>query len=114
MVARRGDIWWADLGQPIGGRPAKQRPVLVVSSDRFNESRIATVVVAMITSTLRLERMPGNVLINRTASGLPKDSVANVSALATINKSELWQRVGSLSSDLMNEIDAGLRLVFAI
>jgi mRNA interferase MazF len=58
--------------------------------------------------------MPGNVLINRTTSGLPKDSVVNVSALATVNKSELWQRVGSLPLDLMNEIDAGLRLVFAI
>lgn len=88
--------------------------MLIVSSDRFNDSRIATAVVAMITSTLRLERMPGNVLINRTTSGLPKDSVVNVSALATVNKSELWQRVGSLPLDLMNEIDAGLRLVFAI
>jgi mRNA interferase MazF len=113
-VIRRGEIWWADLGEPIGGRHAKQRPVLVVSSDRFNETRIATVVVAMITSRLRLERMPGNVLITRTASGLPKDSVVNVSALATVNKSELWQRVGSLPFDLMSEIDSGLRLVFAI
>jgi mRNA interferase MazF len=88
--------------------------VLVVSSDQFNETRIATVVVAMITSNLGLERMPGNVLISRTASGLPKESVVNVSALATLNKSDLWQRVGLLPFDLMSEIDAGLRLVFAI
>jgi mRNA interferase MazF len=113
-VIRRGDIWWADLGEPIGSRPAKQRPVLVVSSDRFNETRIATVVVAMITSNLMLERMPGNVLISRGASSLPKESVVNVSALATVNKSELWKRVGSLPFDLMSEIDAGLRLVLAI
>lgn len=88
--------------------------MLVVSSDQFNETRIATVVVAMITSNLGLERMPGNVLITRTASGLPKESVVNVSALATLNKSDLWQRVGLLPFDLMSEIDAGLRLVFAI
>lgn len=88
--------------------------MLVVSSDQFNETRIATVVVAMITSNLGLERMPGNVLISRTASGLPKESVVNVSALATLNKSDLWQRVGLLPFDLMSEIDAGLRLVFAI
>jgi mRNA interferase MazF len=88
--------------------------VLVVSSDQFNETRIATVVVAMITSNLGLERMPGNVLISRTASGLPKESVVNVSALATLNKSDLWQRVGLLPFDLMSETDAGLRLVFAI
>jgi mRNA interferase MazF len=68
----------------------------------------------MITSSLRLERMPGNVLITRSVSGLPKDSVVNVSALATVNKSELWQRVGSLPFDLMREIDSGLRLVFGI
>jgi mRNA interferase MazF len=114
VVVRRGEIWWADLGKPIASRPGKQRPVLVVSSDRFNESRIATVLAAIITSNLGLGRMPGNVLITRAASGLPKESVVNVSALATVNKSELWKRVGSLPSDLMSEVDAGLRLLFAI
>jgi mRNA interferase MazF len=114
VVIRRGELWWADLGEPIGSLAAKRRPVLVVSSDRFNETRIATVLVAMITSSLGLERMPGNVLITRNVSGLPKDSVVNVSALATVNKSELWQRVGSLPFDLMREIDSGLRLVFGI
>jgi mRNA interferase MazF len=114
VVIRRGDIWWADLGEPIGSRPAKRRPVLVVSSDLFNETLIASVLAAMITSNLTLERMPGNVLITSTATGLPKDSVVNVSALATLNKSDLWQRVGSLPFDLMRDIDAGLRLVIGL
>jgi mRNA interferase MazF len=65
----------------------------------------------MITSSLRLERMPGNVLITRIVSGLAKDSVVNVSALATVNKSELWQRVGSLPFDLMSEIDGSCGIV---
>ena len=79
MVIRRGEIWWADLPEPTGSEPGYRRPVMVVQSDDFNRSRIATTVVVAVTSNLNLVQMPGNVLLPKKATGLAKDSVANVS-----------------------------------
>lgn len=111
---RRGEIWWCDFVEPVGSRPGKRRPVLVVSSDAFNATGLATVIVAVITSNLRLERLPGNTLITSIASGLPRDSVVNGSALATVNRWELFGRVGSLPSDLLRTVDRNLRVVLAL
>jgi mRNA interferase MazF len=105
----RGDICWADLGEAKGSRPAKRRPVLVIQADPYNASRLATTLVAVITSNTALATMPGNVFLPAVASGLPKDSVLNVTALATINKSNLGKSVGALPASLMAEIDRGLR-----
>lgn len=110
----RGEIWWADLGEPVGSRPAFIRPVLVVQADSFNRSRIATVIVAVLTSNLALRAAPGNVLLEAHRTRLPKDSVVNVSALVTLNRVELTERVSQLSVTAMQEVDAGLRLVLGL
>lgn len=108
-MIERGVIHWADPGAPTGSRPAKRRPVLVVQSDPYNGSRLATVVAVVITSNTALAAMPGNVFLPATATGLPRDSVVNVTALVTLNKTDLTDRVSLLPLNLMNEVDRGLR-----
>jgi len=110
-VIRRGSICWADLGQPQGSRPAKRRPVLVIQADPFNASRLNTTLAAVITSNTSLAAMPGNVFLPATSSGLPKDSVVNVTALVTLNKTDLDTEVGQLPAALISEVDRGLRRV---
>ncbi|MEA3360625.1 MAG: type II toxin-antitoxin system PemK/MazF family toxin [Thermodesulfobacteriota bacterium] len=111
MVMQRGDIWWATLRSPAGSEPGYRRPVLIVQSDDFNKSRINTVVVAILTSNLRLQHAPGNVFLSKQKTGLSKDSVANVSQVVTLDKSFLAERIGSLSADKIKYVDDGLRLV---
>jgi len=113
-VITRGEIHWADLGAASGSRPAKRRPVLVVQSDPYNASRLATVVAVVITSNTTLAAMPGNVFLPATATGLPRDSVVNVTAVVTLKKTDLTDRVGGLSPSLMNEVDRGLRRVLEL
>ena len=113
-MIERGEIHWADLGAASGSRPAKRRPILVVQSDPYNASRLATVVAAVITSNTALAAMPGNAFLPATATGLPRDSVVNVTALVTLNKTDLADRVGRLSLVLMNEVDRGLRRVLEL
>lgn len=111
MVISRADIYWADLGTPTGSRPAKRRPVLVVQSDPYNASRLATVLAAVITSNTALATMPGNVFLPAVATGLPRESVVNITALVMLNKTDLTERVGDVPSSLMREVDRGLRRV---
>ena len=110
----RGEIHWADLGAASGSRPAKRRPVLVVQSDPYNRSRLATVLAAVITSNTALATMPGNVFLPAAAAELPRDSVVNVTALVTLNKTDLTDRVGELPLSLMQEVDRGLRRALAL
>lgn len=110
----RGDVCWADLGEPKGSRPAKRRPVLVIQADPYNASKLNTTLVAVITSNTALAMLPGNVFLPAVASGLPKDSVLNVTALTTIDKADLDPPVGQLPSSLMTEIDRGLRRVLGL
>lgn len=107
----RAEIYWADLGPPTGSRPAKRRPVVVIQSNPYNASRLATVLAAVITSNTALATMPGNVFLPATATRLPCDSVVNVTALATLNKTDLSDRIGEVPPSLMNEISRGLRRV---
>jgi mRNA interferase MazF len=111
VVIGRAEIYWADLGPPSGSRPAKHRPVLVIQSDPYNASRLATVLAAVITSTTALATMPGNVFLPATTTGLPRDSVANITALVTLNKTDLTDRIGEVPPSLMHEVDRGLRRV---
>lgn len=114
MVIRRGEIWWASLPEPIGSEPGYRRPVLVIQADEFNVSRIATVIVVVITSNLRLAHAPGNVFLPRKATGLPKDSVANVSQVITLDKRFLTEKVGVLSPILLNQVEDGLHLAMSL
>ncbi|MGB3686672.1 MAG: type II toxin-antitoxin system PemK/MazF family toxin [Ornithinimicrobium sp.] len=107
-------VYWADLGPAVGSRPAKRRPVLVVQDDSFNESRLATVLVVVITSNTALAAMPGNVFLPAAATGLPRDSVVNITALVTLNKSDLVSQVGYVPDSLQYEVDRGLRRVMGL
>lgn len=113
-MIRRSSVCWADLGEPKGSRPAKRRPVLVMQSDPFNASRLATVVAAVITSNTALATMPGNVFVPAAASGLPRDSVVNVTAIVTLDKADLGDVTGELPASLMDEVDRGLRRVLGL
>mgnify|MGYP003042561604 CR=1 FL=1 len=114
MVVQRGEVWWADLDDAHGSAPGYRRPVLVVQSDAFNRSRIQTVLVAVLTSNLKLIDAPGNVLLPSKASGLPKDSVVNVSQVLTLDRIFLTERAGKLAGRHMAQVDAGLKLVLAL
>ena len=113
-MIRRGTICWADLGAPQGSKPAKRRPVLVIQADAFNVSRLNTTLTAVITSNPGLAAMPGNVFLPAASSGLPKDSVVNVTALVTLNKTDLDAEAGHLPAALMSEVDRGLRRVLGL
>jgi mRNA interferase MazF len=111
VVIERGDVCWVDFGDPRGSAPAKRRPAVVVQSDRYNRSRIATVVVLPITSNTELARHPGNVFLPALASGLPKDSVVNVSQPMTVDRADVEATGAGLPENLMTAVDAGLRRV---
>jgi len=110
-VIERGDIWWAELGKPRGTEPGFRRPVLVVQADAFNRSRIQTVICVVLSSNLRVADAPGNVVLASRDSGLPKDSVANVSQIVTIDRDVLRERVGKVPGQVRERIDRGVRLV---
>ncbi|GEL95520.1 endoribonuclease MazF6 [Cellulomonas composti] len=107
-------MFWVDLGEPQGSRPGRRRPVVVVQDDAFNASRLATVLVAVLTSNVALAAMPGNVLVPAGAAGLSRDSVVNVTALVTMNKAELDERVGALPTALLHDVGRGLRRVLGV
>jgi mRNA interferase MazF len=111
---KRGEIWWADLADPVGSGPGYRRPVLVVQSRPFNESHLATVIVAIITGNLALAEAPGNVRLSKSESGLSKSSVVNVSQIITVDKNLLTAKVKSLPGAVVQRIDDGLRLVLAL
>ena len=113
-MIERGGIYWADLGVPDGSGPAKRRPVLVVQADSFNQSKLATVLAAVITSNTALATMHGNVFLPSALSGLPRDSVVNVTALVALNKSELDEKSGQISDGILEEVNRGLRLVLEL
>ena len=110
----RGDVWWAELGEPSGLSPGWRRPVVVVQSDAFNRSRIGTVVVATMTSNLSRAEAPGNVIVRVEETGLDEDSVVNVSQLVTLDKRDLVRRVGRLHFGSQAAVDEGIRLVLSL
>jgi mRNA interferase MazF len=111
---RRGEIWWASLPEPAGSGPGFRRPVLVLSANSFNESRISTLIAVVITSNLRLADAPGNVRLPARGLGLSKASVVNVSQIITLDKSFLTQRIGKLPPRLQTTVDDGIRLVLGV
>ena len=110
MIAQ-GEVWWADLDAPSGSEPGFRRPVVVVQSDAFNRSRIATVVCVAVTSNLKWAEAPGNVLLDARATGLDRSSVANVSQIVTVDRATLTKRVGRLSQAKLQLIIDGIDLV---
>jgi mRNA interferase MazF len=111
---RRGELWWASLPEPGGSGPHFRHPVLVIQSNPFNESRINTVIVAVVSSNVRLAHAPGNVLVERRQSRLARDSVINVSQLLTLDKAFLTERVSLLRAEIMARVEVGLKLVLGL
>ncbi len=111
MTIRQGDVFWIDLGEPEGSEPGYRHPHVVVQNDVFNSSRINTVVVCALTSNPKRADVPGNVLLKKGEANLKKDSVVNVSQLVTVDKSDLIERIGTLSPIRVKQIVAGLKLL---
>jgi len=110
-VIAQGEVWWADLGEPAGSEPGFRRPVVVVQGDAFNRSSLRTVVCVGLTSNLQWADAPGNVILPARATGLPRESVANVSQLVTVDRDALTERVGSLSASRLELVLAGIDVV---
>ncbi|MEN8174099.1 MAG: type II toxin-antitoxin system PemK/MazF family toxin [Chloroflexota bacterium] len=111
---KRGEIWWAELPEPVGSGPGYKRPLLVIQSNDFNKSKINTIIAAVITSNLRLAGAPGNILLSAKRSRLPKESVINVSQIITIDKSFLTEKVHHLPNNIITQVDEGLKLVLKL
>lgn len=111
MVISQGEVWWADLPAPSGSGPGFRRPVVVVQGDPLNRSRIATVVCVPLTSNLKWADAPGNVPLSAATTHLPKDSVANVSQLVTLDKELLTERIGKLSRAKLDLVLSGIDIV---
>lgn len=110
----RGTVWWAELPQPVASEPGFRRPVIIVQDNSFNRSRIKTVMAVVVTSNQRLAEAPGNVSLPASATGLPKDSAANVSQVITVDKAFLIEQCGRIPGHLMKAIDDGLRLSLSL
>ena len=111
MVIQQGEIYWADLGEPRGSEPGYSRPVVIVQSDLFNRSRIRTIVGVALTSNQALRAFPGNVRISAAKSGLDRDSVVNVSQIATLDRQSLGERIGRVPANKLERILDGINLV---
>jgi len=110
-VIAQGEVWWADLQDPAGSEPGLRRPVVIVQGDSFNRSRLATVVCVALTSNLRWVDAPGNVRLPAKVTGLPKDSIANVSQIITLDRASLTERIGVLTDQKLELVLLGIDLV---
>jgi mRNA interferase MazF len=111
LTIAQGDIFWVDLGAPRGSEPGYRHPHLIIQNNVFNQSRINTVVVCALTSNLKRAAAPGNVLLKKGEANLPKDSVVNISQIITVNKTDLLEKIGSLSPGRLNSVLDGVKLV---
>jgi mRNA interferase MazF len=111
MVVNQGDIYWVELGDPIGSAPGYRHPHVIVQNNDFNRSNIRTVVVCALTSNLKRASAPGNVLLDSGEANLPKQSVVNVSQIFTVDRSQLGEKIGTLSSQRIRQILDGLYLL---
>ena len=114
MEVVRGEVWWADLPDPVASDPGGTRPVVVVQANPFNRSRIATVLAVVITTNERLAELPGNVLLSPRDTGLKQRSVANVSQIVTTDRTFLRERIGRIRPETMLRIESGLKLVLGL
>jgi len=111
MGIKQGEIYWIDLGAPMGSEPAYRHPHLVIQNNLFNASNIATVVVCALTSNIKRADAPGNVLLQKGEANLPQKSVVNISQVFTVNKSELVDKIGHVSQKRLLEILDGIQLL---
>jgi len=110
----RGEIWWADFGIPFGSEPGFRRPVLIIQSNEFNESRIHTIVVLPFSTNLNLEFAPGNVLFEKEITSLSKDSVLVVSQIYAIDRQRIIERISKISNSFLIQVEDGISLVLGM
>ena len=110
-MINQGDICWVDLKEPSGSEPGYRHPHVVIQNNLFNRSLINTVVVCALTTNLKRAKAPGNVLLNKGETNLPKKSVVNISQIFTVNKSDLSEKIGILSRERLNLVLEGIRLL---
>lgn len=113
MNIKQGDIFWIDFGEPKGSSPGYRHPCVVIQNNLFNESKIASVVACALTSNLKIAKAPGNVLIRKGEGNLTKDSVVNISQIVTVDKTDLIEKIGSLSALKITDIVNGVKLLIA-
>jgi len=111
MVISQAEVWWAELGEPVGSGPGLRRPVVVVQCDALNQSEIGTVVCVPLTSNLKWSRAPGNVQLSAVATNLPKESVANVSLVVALDKGQLTERTGRVPRQQLELILSGIDVI---
>jgi len=114
MVIRKGSIYWVDFSPSKGSEPIGRRPGLVLQSDVLNDSKINTVIMLSITSTMKFGELPGNVILRKGEANLPKKCVINVTQIKSVDKSSVKEKIGTLSSKKMNEVYDGLKLVMSL
>jgi mRNA interferase MazF len=110
----RGEIWWADLGIPVGSEAGYRRPVLIVQDDAFNESKIGTIIILPLTSNLRLLNAPGNVLVSKRETKLPEDSVVILSQFYALNRGNFIEKIAKVKNETMKKVENGMLLVLGI
>jgi len=110
----RGEIYWVNFGVPTGSEPGYRRPAVILQSNTFNQTRIRTTICAILTSNLELLEAPGNILIEKTVSNLPKDSVLNISQIYTVDRKSIEERIGRLPERYIPRIDSSIRLIMDV
>jgi len=113
-MVNRGEIWWAELPDPIKSEPGYRRPLVIIQSNSFNRSKINTVICTILTSNMKLEEAPGNFVLSAKSTGLMKDSILNISQIITIDKTFLIEKVGDLTNKQLKKLEEGLKLVLSI
>ena len=110
----RGEIWWADLPDPIKSKPGYKKPLVIIQANSFNKSKINTAICAIITSNIKLAQAPGNILLTEETTGLKKDSVINISQIITVDKSYLIERIGNLNNTQLQKLENGLKTILGL
>lgn len=114
MVIRKGSIYWVDFSPGKGSEPIGRRPGLVIQNDILNDSKINTVIMLAITSTMKFGELPGNVILRKGEANLPKQCVINITQIKSVDKTSFKEKIGTLSKRRMDEVYEGLKLVLTI
>ena len=104
------DVVWLDLPEPVGPAPGGRHPAVVIQGDRFNTTRLDTVIVAMITSQLHIANHPGNVLLTLGEAGLTKLSVVNITQIFTADRNDVIKKTGRLTKGHQEAVWAGIMM----
>ena len=111
MVIEQGEIYWVDLGEPSGSAPGYKHPHIVIQNNLFNSSNINTVVMCALTSNLKRGLSPGNVALKKGEANLPKKSIINITQIYTVDKTDLFEKIGQVNNERLKEILLGIQLL---